>query len=81
MKQIVGAIFCLLAGILYAANFVAAVSLMPQVTNFSTPPGRQATAYNIAGRTPEYLACIAMAIGIVFVVLGELSRMKSKKMS
>jgi len=81
MKQIVGAIFCLIAGILYSANFVAAVSLMPQITNYSTPPGRLGTAYNIAGRTPEYLACIALAIGIVSIVLGELSRMKSKKMS
>jgi len=81
MRHVVGAIFCVIATILYVANYLAAVSLMAQVTNFSTPPGRQETAYNVVGRTPEHLAYIALAIGIVYLVIGELSQRKSKKMS
>jgi len=81
MRHVVGAIFCAMAAILYVANYLAAVSLMPQITNFSTPPGRMATAYKVVGRTPEHLAYVALAIGIVYLVIGELSQRKSKKTS
>jgi len=37
------------------------------------------TAYKIVGRTPEHLACIALVIGIVYLVIGELNQIKSKK--
>jgi hypothetical protein len=81
MRHVVGATFCCMAAILYAANYLAAVSLMPQLTNFSTPPGRLRTAYNVVGRTPEHLAYIALGIGIVYLVIGELSQRKSKETS
>jgi hypothetical protein len=81
MRKVVGVIFCCIAAILYVANYLAAVIYMPHIRNFSTPPGHMGTAYKIVGRTPEYLACIALVIGIVYLVIGELNQIKSKKKS
>lgn len=81
MRHVVGATFCGMAAILYAANYLAAVSFMQQLTNWSTPPGRLETAYKVVGRTPEHLAYIALAIGIVYLVISELNQRKSEKTS
>ncbi|MCP4263252.1 MAG: hypothetical protein GY774_37950 [Planctomycetes bacterium] len=81
MRKVVGAIFCCIAAILYVSNYLAAVIYMPHIRNFSTPPGHMGTAYKIVGRTPGYLACIALVVGIVYLVIGELIQTKSKKKS
>jgi hypothetical protein len=81
MRRVIGAIFCCIAAILYAVNYLAAVIYMPHIGNFSTPPGRLGTAYKIVGRTPELLAIIALAVGIVYLVIGELNQIRSQKKS
>ncbi len=81
MRRVVGVIFCCIAAILYVANYLAAVIYMPHIGNFSTPPGRLGTAYKIVGRTPEHLAYIALVVGIVYLVIGELNQIKSQKKS
>lgn len=81
MRRIVGVIFCCIAAILYVANYLAAVIYMPHIRDFSTPPGHMGTAYKIVGRTPEHLAYIALVVGIVYLVIGELNQIKSQKKS
>ncbi len=81
MRKVVGVIFCCIAAILYVANYLAAVIYMPHIRNFSTPPGHLGAAYKIVGRTPEHLAYIALVVGIVYLVIGELNQIKSQKKS
>ena len=81
MRRVVGVIFCGIAAILYVANYLAAVIYMPHIRNFGTPPGHLGAAYKIVGRTPEHLAYIALVVGIVYLVIGELNQIKSQKKS
>ena len=81
MKTVVGAIFCCIAATLYEANYLAVVIYMPHIRNYNTPPGHIGTAYKIVGRTPEHLAYVALVIGIIYLVLGELNQIKSEKKS
>jgi hypothetical protein len=54
---------------------------MPHIRNFGTPPGRLGTAYKIVGRAPELLAIIALVVGIIYLMIGELNEIRSKKKS
>ncbi|MHC4230476.1 MAG: hypothetical protein ACYSW0_23830, partial [Planctomycetota bacterium] len=72
---------CCIVAILYAVNYLAAVIYMPHIRNFGTPPGRLGTAYKIVGRAPELLAIIALVVGIIYLMIGELNEIRSKKKS
>jgi hypothetical protein len=81
MRRLLGIIFCCIAAILYVVNYLAAVMYTISRPEREVGLGFIRTAYRIVGRTPEHLACIALVIGIVYLVIGELNQIKSKKKS
>lgn len=81
MRKVTGLIFCGIAVILYVVNYLAAVMYTISRPSVNRPSGYILSAYEIVGRTPEHLAYIALVVGIVYLVIGELNQIKFQKKS
>ena len=81
MRKVTGLIFCGIAVILYVVNYLAAVVYTISRPSNILPSGYILNAYEIVGRKPEHLAHIALVVGIIYLVIGELEQIKPKKKS
>lgn len=77
MKRLAGAIFCLIAALLEAGRYIAAAVYVSGMTTWSSD--MFATGLEYVGDTLKYLAIAALAVGILYIVWGELDERKQTK--
>ena len=78
-RRVIGLGFCAISTVLYSVNYIVAAQLAQTISSWRTPPGRLGTAYEQVGTMPHNLAIVALIIGILYLVIGEVAALQRKE--
>ena len=74
-RMITGAIFCLTAGLLFAARYIAAAVFMSNVSSWDSDLFAAGLAYQ--GSTLLILSIVSLIVGIIYLVWAEIGNKHS----
>lgn len=64
-----GLVCCALGVMLFAVNWLGAVSFAPHITEWDTPPGRIGAAYSVVGYRPTIFGVVFILAGLALLIV------------